>query len=181
MSIDQTTIRWMEAEELSLMSQIDRSEVIRTGYLQQGEALKKLEVNWDSPAWTSEGDGEHSVAAQIRFCREHLDRGGRLVGAFDGSRLAGIGVITPQIRPGLAQLAYLHVSRTYRRRNIGSRLAAAMISLARESGARRMYVSAVPSGSAVGFYLQLGFRPVNDPLPDLYALEPEDIHMVMDL
>ena len=171
----------MEPEELSLISQIDRSEVIRTGYVQRGGALKRLEVNWDSPGWVPEGDGEHSVAAQIRFCREHLDRGGRLIGAIDGNRLAGIGVITPEIRPGLAQLAYLHVSRAYRRRDIGSRLVAAMISEARSSGARRMYVSAVPSGSAVGFYLHLGFQPVEDPLPDLYALEPEDIHMMMDL
>jgi GNAT superfamily N-acetyltransferase len=171
----------MEPEELSLISQIDRSEVIRTGYVQKGEALERMEVNWDSPAWERDGDGEHSVAAQIRFCRGHLDRGGRLIGAFDGNQLAGIGVITPGIRPGLAQLAYLHVSRTYRRREIGSRLAAAMISEARSSGARRMYVSAVPSGSAVGFYLHLGFNPVEDSLPDLYALEPEDIHMMMDL
>jgi GNAT superfamily N-acetyltransferase len=171
----------MQPDELPLISQIDRSEVIRTGYVQRGKALTAMDVDWDSPTWDSEGEGEHSVAAQIRFCREHLDRGGRLIGAFDGTRLAGIGVITPDIGPGLAQLAYLHVSRAYRRRAVGSRLVHEMISEARESGARRMYVSAVPSGSAVGFYLQLGFEPVREPLPDLYALEPEDIHMMMDL
>lgn len=171
----------MEPEELSLISQIDRSEVIRAGYVQQGKALQRLEVNWDSPTWTPEGDGERSVAAQIRFCREHLERGGRLIGAFDGNQLVGIGVITPEIRPGLAQLAYLHVTKTYRRGNIGNRLAAAMIPQARQSGAHRMYVSAIPSGSAVGFYLHLGFMPVEDPLPVLYALDPEDIHMMMDL
>jgi len=179
--MNETTTRWMEPDELSLISQIDRSEVIRTGYVQRGEALEQLGVSWDSPAWAGEGFGEHSVAAQIRFCRGHLDRGGRVIGAFDGARLVGIGLFTPEIRPGLAQLAYLHVSRAYRRRGIGDRLAAEMISKARQGGAHQMYVSAVPSGSAVGFYLHLGFEPERKPLPELYALEPEDIHMTMDL
>jgi hypothetical protein len=45
----------------------------------------------------------------------------------------------------------------------------------------RMYVSATPSESAVGFYLRHGFTPVADPLPELFELEPEDIHMARRL
>ena len=37
------------------------------------------------------------------------------------------------------------------------------------------------SGSAVGFYLSQGFRPADTPIPELYALEPEDIHMLRPL
>jgi hypothetical protein len=41
-----------------------------------------------------------------------------------------------------------------------------------------MYVSAVPSGSAVGFYLSRGCELAEEPHRDLFAHEPEDIHLV---
>ena len=44
-----------------------------------------------------------------------------------------------------------------------------------------MYVSATPSGSAVGSYLKHGFEPTPYPHPELFALEPEDIHMIREL
>jgi hypothetical protein len=52
---------------------------------------------------------------------------------------------------------------------------------ARREGARRVYVSATPSGSAVGFYRSQGFALTRDPVPELLALEPEDIHMIKEL
>jgi N-acetylglutamate synthase-like GNAT family acetyltransferase len=56
-----------------------------------------------------------------------------------------------------------------------------LLALARELGAIRVYVSATPSQSAVEFYRGLGFELVSEPLPELYALEPEDIHMILEL
>ena len=56
-----------------------------------------------------------------------------------------------------------------------------MITAAQDNGALRMYVSAVPSGSALGFYHSQGFKVTPRPLGELYELEPEDIHMVMEL
>jgi hypothetical protein len=53
--------------------------------------------------------------------------------------------------------------------------------LARASGARELYVSAVPSGSAVGFYQSCGFELTDDLDSDLFAKEPEDIHMTKRL
>ena len=44
-----------------------------------------------------------------------------------------------------------------------------------------IYVSATPSESAVGFYREQGFVPTLDVHPELYELEPEDIHMVKSL
>lgn len=38
-------------------------------------------------------------------------------------------------------------------------------------------VSATPSGSAVGFYTSRGCRVVDAPHPELFAKEPEDIHL----
>jgi hypothetical protein len=48
-------------------------------------------------------------------------------------------------------------------------------------GARELDVSAMPSVSAVGFYLAQGFRVADEVDPDLFAQEPEDIHLVIPL
>ena len=40
-----------------------------------------------------------------------------------------------------------------------------------------MVVSATPSLNTVRFYLGQGYAPMEEPLPELLELEPEDIHM----
>jgi hypothetical protein len=44
-----------------------------------------------------------------------------------------------------------------------------------------MYVSATPTGSAVGFYLSRGCHLADPPHPALLASEPDDIHLVCPL
>jgi hypothetical protein len=44
-----------------------------------------------------------------------------------------------------------------------------------------MYVSSTPSSSAVGFYIAQGCKLVEEVDPELYALEPDDIHLILDL
>jgi ribosomal protein S18 acetylase RimI-like enzyme len=171
----------MEEGELSRLADIDRTERIQTGYEVRNGELQALQVDWDVPGFLREGSGEHSLAHHIEFCRRHLRAGGMMIGAFAGKKLVGIGIITPEIRPKMAQLAYLHVSQAYRRRGVASRLAQEMIGYARQGGADRVYVSATPSGSAVGFYTSQGFHLCSDPLPELFELEPEDIHMILEL
>jgi hypothetical protein len=52
---------------------------------------------------------------------------------------------------------------------------------ARERGARLLYISATPSDSAIGFYTSCGARPAARVDPELFALEPEDIHLALPL
>lgn len=177
----QIVYRWMEAAEVTRVGDIDRRERIRTGYRYSSGDLQRFDVNWDSPAWDKEGDGEYSVASYIKFCNGHLEGNGRLYGAFEGDRLVGVGLVEHEIREGMAQLAFLHVSNGYRRQGIGRRISVELIGEAQKEGASRMYVTATPSGSAVGFYQSLGFRPTDTPLPELFELEPEDIHMILDM
>jgi hypothetical protein len=44
-----------------------------------------------------------------------------------------------------------------------------------------MVVSATPSLNTVRFYERRGFAPMAEPLPELYELEPEDVHMLKAL
>ena len=68
-----------------------------------------------------------------------------LIGAFDGETLVGVGLLTPEIRPGLAQLAYLYVSAPHRREGVASSITRRLLELARKLGSRSVYVSATPS------------------------------------
>ena len=69
------------------------------------------------------------------------------------------------------------MSNGHRAQGIGQRLSEELERLAREGGDTAMVVSATPSLNTVRFYLQLGFEPTAEPLPELYELEPEDVHL----
>jgi ribosomal protein S18 acetylase RimI-like enzyme len=104
-----------------------------------------------------------------------------LLGAFDDAQLAGLAILRYHLSEDTAQLAFLHVSNGHRRKGAGNRLTEEVVRLARASGAKRLYVSSVPSESAVGFYRSHGFEPTRDVHPELFELEPEDIHMTKPL
>jgi predicted GNAT superfamily acetyltransferase len=171
----------MNSDELQRISEIDRSEHITRAYEVSDGGLIQIEVDWQVSGWIVDGDGDHSLEEQVKFCRSHLDRGGQLLGAFGGGVLAGVALVQPRLRDQLAQLASLYVSRAVRRRGIACRLFKNSCDIAREAGATRMYVSFTPSSFAVGFYITQGCAFAEEVEPDLYALEPEDIHLILDL
>lgn len=174
---DNIVYRRLAERDLAHIGEIDRSERIDTLYVQHGRRLEKRTGDWSASGWSTEGEGEHSVSHQIAECSRHLGAGAIALGAFADERLVGIGVMTPHIRPGIAQLAYLHVSNAYRDTGIGRHLSDELERLAREAGDATMVVSATPSLNTVRFYRRRGFEPMADPLPELYDSEPEDVHM----
>ncbi len=107
----------------------------------------------------------------------YVDAGGIALGAFASDQLVGIGVVVPHLRPGIAQLAYLMVSASVRATGIGSRLSEQLDEIARTAGDSDMVVTATPTENTVRFYLGRGFEPMAEPLAELFALEPEDVHM----
>lgn len=169
--------RRLVSAELSQLGEIDRTERIESLYVQHGTRLEKQVGDWSSPPWDTEGVGEHSVAGQRAECERRIEAGAIALGAFDGGRLVGIGLVTPHLRPGVAQLAYMHVSDGYRGRGIGMRMTDEMERIAREAGDTAMVVSATPSANTVHFYLARGFETAAEPLRELVELEPEDVHM----
>jgi predicted N-acetyltransferase YhbS len=169
--------RQLVAADLARIGDIDRSERIETLYVQRGSRLEEKHGDWSAAAWLREGEGPHSISHQRAECQRHLAAGGIALGAFADGQLVGIGVVTPHIRPGIAQLAFLHVSNTYRARGVGGHLSRELERLALEHGDTRMVVSATPSLNTVRFYQRRGFEPMAEPLPELYRLEPEDVHM----
>ena len=172
-------VRRLAPGDLDLIARIDRSEHVDVEYAVIDGQLTERPVSMaDIPRWDPVGTGPHSVAAKVAFCEPILSRGAAFFGAFEGELLLGLAVVDASFEPGLAWLAFLHVSRGARRRGAATALWDAAIQEAARASARSIYVSATPTGSAVGFYLSRGCRLADPVHPALYALEPDDIHLV---
>ena len=169
-------MRLLTRDEIELIWTIDRSEVHHHTYeLGEGE-LVRVPNYFEIPGWRPDAAVKETPVLFDRF-----DRGGTFVGMFDAEALIGISVLE-NTRVGRGrdqmQLAYLYVSRTYRGRGVGIQLFDAAVSLAREAGAKALYVSATPTENTVDFYLNRGCVLAPEPDAGLLAAEPDDIHLV---
>lgn len=170
--------RELGTDGIELIRKIDRSEHIDTLYTVEDGRLDSESVDFDVPPWDAEGDGDHSSARRVAEFRPIVESGATLLGAFIDDQFAGIAIVDPTFEGTTAWFAFLHVSRAYRRRGVASALWTAGTQIAAVAGATSVYVSATPSGSAVGFYTSRGCRLVDEPHPALFAKEPEDVHLI---
>jgi GNAT superfamily N-acetyltransferase len=175
-------VRTLGADDVALVARIDRSEHVDVEYtVVDGRLTERPVTIADVPNWDPSGHGEFTVAAHMTFCASLIDRGGVFLGAFERDEPMGLAVVDPSFEARLAWLAFLHVSRPYRRRGAAGALWRAAVDFALAAGAETLYVSATPTGSAVGFYLSQGCRLADPVHPELYAREPDDIHLVCPL
>jgi predicted GNAT superfamily acetyltransferase len=112
--VERVEIRRLARTEFSLVGEIDRSEHIDLLHEQRGMELMERPGDWGASAWDADGHGEHSVEAKRHELEHYVDAGGIGFGAFVDGRLVGIGVVVPQLRPAVAQLAFLHVTQALR-------------------------------------------------------------------
>jgi len=174
-------VRALPISDIELVASIDRSEHVEREYrVVNGKLTERPVTMAEVPPWTS-ADGPHSVASMIEFCRNRIESGGQFLGAFDGDTIAGVAVVDPHFDPPTAWLSFLHVSRPFRRCGAASALWRTAVDRAVEASAESLYVSATPTGSAVGFYLAQGCVLADPPRSDLFEEEPDDIHLVLPL
>jgi N-acetylglutamate synthase-like GNAT family acetyltransferase len=169
-------VRPLNRDELGRISEIDVSEEDDQIYRNVDGQLIPESKTWHRPRWDA-GECQRRIAA---FSVE-MDQGDTVLGAFDGERLVGAASLRYRLTEDMAQLASLHVSQSHRRRGVATALVDEILRLVQDSGARRIYVSATPSASAVGFYRSKGFELAEQVNEELFALEPEDIHMIKGL
>lgn len=172
----------LNASDVSLIARIDRSEHVDVQYVvRDGQLVEAPVFMEDIPTWPADG-GEYSITKMLEFCTPIVEGGATLLGAFtDDDDLAGLAIVDPTFEAPLAWLALLHVSRPHRRTGAATALWAEAARLASGAGAASMYVSATPTGSAVGFYLSQGCRLADPVHAVLFEHEPEDIHLVCEL
>jgi GNAT superfamily N-acetyltransferase len=173
------TRRWqfrvLGRAEIDRIWTIDRREHIAHIYHLLDGKLQLKAHDIDVPGWDPD-----TVLKTTPLLYEMFDRGARFFAAFDGEELAGVSVIDTLrrgTRGDLLQLGFMHVGRDYRGEGIGSRLFEQARAAARERGAQGLYISATPSENTIRFYRRCGAAVLAQPDPELFALEPEDIHL----
>jgi predicted N-acetyltransferase YhbS len=172
-------IRELRRREVGDLWSIDRAEVVDEVYRRVGNELVLERRHIDVQGWPP---GEPELYGPILL--DCFERGGSFYGAFDGPTLIGAAVLESRFigrQKDQLQLKFLHVSRRYRRAGLGRTLFEKAAARARELGARRLYVTATPSENTVRFYLRRGFRVTDEVDEDLFRLEPDDIHMELDI
>jgi GNAT superfamily N-acetyltransferase len=172
-------VRVMGREELARIRQIDRTESVHTLYRVIGGRMMKERKHIEVQPWAAAHCDAH-----IAWQEYELSEGGVLLGAFEGEEFLGLAVLGNRPvggDPRTAQLVFLHVSRPHRRKGAATALLAEAIRQARMRNRKRLYISATPSESAVGFYMSKGARLAEKPDPGLFAKEPDDVHMVLEI
>ncbi len=167
------TIRRMKSSEIHRISEIDRTEHITQDYKLKDASLEVIDVDWHVGPW----DSTEKIKEWIPIAEGYEN----MWGAFDKEKLVGFAVYRAHLTKDMAQLALLHISHQYRRMGIGSSLSEKVIEKAKNDGKKRIYVTSAPTKETTDFYQKLGFDLAKHVNKELYELEPEDIHMIMQL
>jgi predicted N-acetyltransferase YhbS len=168
-------IRLLQREEIPFIWKIDRREVIENVYSLRDEKLVLQPEHFDMQGWPP---GEAELYTPILL--DCYDRGGTFWGAFENDTLIGVTILESKFigsQQDTLQLKFLHVSRDYRKRGIASALFKLAVERARMLGAEKLYISATPSEHTINYYMQLGCVVATETDPELFSLEPEDIHL----
>ncbi len=167
-------IRELTRSEVEDVWRIDRSEAVDgVYYLEEGALVLKPEHH-DVRGWPPS-----DIETYTPILIDCFERGGTFHGAFEGGEMIGVAVLESRFigrGSDRLQLKFLHVSRASRSRGLGRTLFERSAAKAKDMGARMLYISSTPSENTVRFYLNLGCRVAEEVDPDLFELEPEDIH-----
>ena len=172
-------IRNMEKNEIDNIRKIDRSEIINHVYYFENDKLILKEEFYDIKGWNP-----NEIDSIINNLYSLYECNGYLYGAFKNSNLIGIIALESRFigkNEDQLQLVFLHIDQKYRDKGLGHLLMDKAKLKAKELGAKKLYISATPSEHTIGFYLSLNCKLASDVNPELYQLEPEDIHLELEI
>ena len=151
--------------------------------------FQKIEQSWRKRdgAWALE-DNPHVIDWDESKTRELatedfpqlINSGGALFCAYDESKLIGFCGFDGNIIGSGSQylwLVVIHVSYEYRGNGVGRRLFIMAADAARALGAAKLYVSANSSRESQAFYRSIGCADAGEVIPELFEVEPYDVHM----
>lgn len=169
-------IRLLTRDEVVSVWQIERREVIQEVYRFADGRLHLHSEFYDTRDWP---EGEPELYTPILL--ECYDHGGAFLGAFAEEKLVAVAVVDARPvtdYPQYRQLSFLHVSHDWRGRGLASCLYRQSMEIVKEQGAEGFYISSTSTRHTVEFYLHQGGHPIGQPDKRLYALEPDDIHLI---
>ena len=156
----------------SSMDSFDRFQEVHNVYRPENGSLV-LKKHPFTEAWSPERKREKAAeilsGRYVTFC------------AFDGDAVVGEIMLIPELNDNRLIIDSFHVSRPFRRHGIGRRLLDAAADYARSRGANALYASCCSAEETIRFYLAMGFRPSERPIPSFAEAEPYDIQMECSL
>jgi N-acetylglutamate synthase-like GNAT family acetyltransferase len=173
--------RELKKEELPRLREVDRTEVVdRVYHYEEGKIVLKDE-HYDIPYdwWV-----KHVEKDILPRLKSIADKGGIFFGAFENDKMVGLAGLENEFigkEKDQMNMVILHVSNPYRRKGVAIHLMGIVKDKAKEMGAKRLYISATPSENTVNFYLNRGCRVTNEVDKKLLELEPDDIHMELEI
>jgi predicted N-acetyltransferase YhbS len=174
-----TSGRQLFREEIEKVWAIDRSEVVDNIYCFENGTLVLKPDHYDINGWPP-GEAEKYSPHLV----ECFDKGGWFYGLFDGGLIIGVVILEARFigqSKDRLQLKFLHVSKAYRGQGLGKQLFELAKTEAHMRGAKRIYISATPSENTINFYRRLGCVLTQELDPELFALEPEDLHLECEI
>ncbi|WP_353165793.1 GNAT family N-acetyltransferase [Acinetobacter sp.] len=175
------SFRPLQHTEIDLIwQQIDRKELITSMYQQQGQQLQHVDCFYDVQTWD-----QHHLENDPPLIKHLCQQGAICIGGFNpSSQLIAVQVVSNQRitdYPQAKLLQYFYVDADHQGYGIGSQLMQTAATSAKQLGAKQLYISATPTQRTVDFYLKQGAKLLENPDQQLWALEPEDIHLIYDL
>lgn len=167
--------RLLRRDEVELIWTIDRREFIARTYRVQAGKLVLIPHDFHVPGWHP--DNVRTTTPWLYACH---DRGGKFYAAFEGDQMVGVAALDTVWRGerhDLLQLEMMHVGRDHRGNGLGTRLFEQVRTAARSCGALGLYISATPSENTIHFYQGRGALLLATPDAELFAREPDDIHL----
>lgn len=164
----------LQRQQLDRLWDIDRSEIIDTLYRLQDGKLQAYPDYYDVRGWDPHDRETYTPIHEACF-----DRGGAFFARFEGEEIVAAAALDTEPR-GPQRICASCCSFTSARAN-AARAGQATVSTLRQAaqeGAAGLYVSSIPNKSTVDFYLAQGCRLIERPDAELFAREPEDIHLV---
>lgn len=171
--------RMLEQSEIKNLRDIDRSEVIDEVYHFRNSQLVLEKEHYDMKGFKP-GDLENIIEHQNTI----IGNGGIVIGAFDGDVLVGVTSLEKRFRGKMKKymkMDILFVSKNYRGKGIARTLVQMIGEQARAMGADALYISATPSKHTVEFYMSCGAKLVDELDPELFKMEPKDIHLELEI
>jgi GNAT superfamily N-acetyltransferase len=172
--------RPMVRDDIARLPEIDRYEEADQLYAVRDGQLVVRDQQWTHPGWDQ---AYYDVRLPRLYASFDHDGAGWSV-EMDG-RLAAITVLDgrwmDEANPETLDLTFIHVTRQLRANGVGREIYDRTAALARSRGARHLYVSASASRKTVDFYLRRGMYLAPTPDPTLFAMEPDNVHLLLDL
>jgi predicted N-acetyltransferase YhbS len=167
--------------DLDGLNCIDRSDYSDTWCVVSEGKIKQKQRVFNHPGFSST-QWEHVLS---KFAREIQNNETLIFGAFDRQLLVGLAGLEIDTLYGpeknMLNVGPVWISKSYRRQGIGTRLMQLVENAARKRNVTYLYISATPVPGTVEFYKRIGCVLLHNPDPELFTMEPEDIHMVLTL